>query len=73
MTRLELTDYIIKDLGCCTDWYTVTGNLVAIALLKQLSVESLMDLYLQSRLVIFYFTKTFNQQLRFFRIKYFYA
>lgn len=64
VTRLELTDYITKNLGSHTDWHTVASNLIAIALIKQVSVESLMDFYLQSRLVLFYLNR---DMLKFFK------
>lgn len=65
-TRLELTDSIICVLGSCDDWHSVAGNLASIALLKKISVESLMDLYLQSRFVFFSLSNYF---IIFFRIK----
>uniref|UniRef100_A0A7E4UPL7 Conserved oligomeric Golgi complex subunit 1 n=1 Tax=Panagrellus redivivus TaxID=6233 RepID=A0A7E4UPL7_PANRE len=47
--RLSLLDRLQHTLGDDTDWQSVSGLLVAIALLKQYSLEELLEVYLRAR------------------------
>ncbi|KAI1730755.1 vps51/Vps67 domain-containing protein [Ditylenchus destructor] len=64
VSRLELADKLLNELGSQTDWQIVAGHLSALALLKQLPVDALLDAYLQSRTdTIFLSLKSSNTSL----------
>uniref|UniRef100_A0A915EHJ2 Conserved oligomeric Golgi complex subunit 1 n=1 Tax=Ditylenchus dipsaci TaxID=166011 RepID=A0A915EHJ2_9BILA len=48
--RLELMDNLVNQLGHQTDWQVVAGQLAALALLKQLEADALLEAYLQARM-----------------------
>lgn len=50
--RIRLNDLLIDELGELSDWSTVSGQLMAIAYLKHLKVEELLNTYLEARQVI---------------------
>ena len=52
--RLITFDQLVDELGRQSNWNIVAGQLAALGILKQISVEELLNLFLQSKKVDFH-------------------